>query len=190
MSRADFLPVPQKFNLSAACRFICEAFPGGGVYLVGSCLEKRDYRDVDVRVILDDQEFDRLFPTLVPEGEQRPTPQLDATWSLLCTAISLWLGQHSGLPIDFQIQRQTQANEEFKGRRHALGLYYARRQEVTPASTETKIAKARFHFNTVECLATEAVLPEGQRPPVWPGPTKTFNDLAEIARVAMKEIDA
>lgn len=127
MIRADYLPVPQKFNLAAACSFIVQAFPRGGVYLVGSSLEKRDYRDVDVRVILDDDEFDRMFPTLVAVGDQRPTPQLDATWSLLCAAISLWLQQHSGLPVDFQIQRQTQANAEYPdGKRSALGLYYAK----------------------------------------------------------------
>ena len=31
--------------------------------------------------------------------------------------------QQSGLPIDFQIQRQTQANAEHEGKRSALGLF-------------------------------------------------------------------
>lgn len=149
MRRADFLPVPQKFNLAMACNLIGQCFGRNyGVYHVGSSLERRDYRDVDIRVILDDAEFDRLFPCLVPLDScqhktvhepkgyvcsackptftvQVPTPQLDATWSLLCAAISLWLQRHSDLPVDFQIQRQTQANEEFKGRRNGIGLYYA-----------------------------------------------------------------
>lgn len=130
MSRADYLPVPQKFNLAMACNVIGQCFGRNyGVYLVGSSLEKRDYRDVDVRCILDDAEFDRLFPCLAPKDGKVPTPQLDATWSLVCASISLWLQQHSGLPVDFQIQRQTQANEEFKGKRSALGLYYAEPDE-------------------------------------------------------------
>ncbi len=127
MSRADYLPVPQKFNLALACNAIFECFGRNlGVYLVGSSLERRDYRDVDVRCILDDAEFDRLFPTLVPNGDKVPTPQLDATWSLICASISLWLQKHSDLPVDFQIQRMTQANIEYEGKkRSALGLYYA-----------------------------------------------------------------
>jgi len=128
LSRPDYLPVPQKFNLAIACNMIAQCFgrKNYGVYLVGSSLEKRDYRDVDVRCILDDAEFDRLFPSLAPKDGKVPVPQHDATWSLLMAALSLWLQHHSGLPVDFQIQRQTQANEEFKDkRRNGIGLYYA-----------------------------------------------------------------
>jgi len=43
--------------------------------------------------------------------------------SLMCSSISLWLSQRSGLPVDFQIQRMTQANENEKGTRVALGMF-------------------------------------------------------------------
>lgn len=136
-NRVDFLPVPQKFNLAIACNMIAQCFgrKNYGVFLVGSSLERRDYRDVDVRCILDDAEFDRLFPRLAPtKGGEVPVPQHDATWSLVCASISLWLQHHSGLPVDFQIQRMTQANEEFKDkRRNGIGLYYADPHDDTAA---------------------------------------------------------
>lgn len=117
--RACWIGAPEMFELNQACRPIVDAY-GHCVYLVGSCLKKRDYRDVDVRVILSDEKFDELFPGI------RSNHQLDARWSLMCSAISLWLNKHSGLPIDFQIQRRTQANEEFNGPRHPLGFFLNR----------------------------------------------------------------
>lgn len=116
--RAHWLPSPHFFNLNLACSIINRAFPKGfGCYLVGSSLERRDYRDVDVRYIMDDEGYDQLFKT---QGEWN-----NPLWSLMCQSISLWLSQQSGLPIDFQIQRQTQANELHPGaaRRNALGYF-------------------------------------------------------------------
>lgn len=120
MNRANYLPAPHAFNLSQACRVVVDAF-GANVYLVGSCMERRDYRDVDVRCILPDEEYARLF-THHPAAAQH----LDPLWSLLCSSISLYLSQHSGLPIDFQIQSRTKANAEHKGSRQALGLFFGR----------------------------------------------------------------
>lgn len=117
--RANWLPAPHFFNLNQACGMLVEAF-GHCVYLVGSSLERRDYRDVDVRVILEDAEFDRLFPG-AGEG-----PAWNPLWSVMCSAISLHLSQQSGLPVDFQIQRMTEANEKHPGgggRRHPIGLF-------------------------------------------------------------------
>lgn len=122
MSRGNYLPAPHAYNLHLACCVVVEAY-GPCVYLVGSCLEKRDYRDVDVRAILADEDFDRRFPKLA--GGAGPF-QFDPEWSLACASISLWLEQRTGLPIDFQIQRQTQANEEESSKaRWALGLFRA-----------------------------------------------------------------
>lgn len=122
MKRANWLPAPAAFNLSMACMLVNKAFGGHfGCYLVGSSLRKRDYRDVDVRLIMGDAEFARLFG----EGTES-CPQLNPTWSLLCSSISLFLQQHTGLPVDFQIQQQTKANEEFSGaghERHPLGVF-------------------------------------------------------------------
>lgn len=113
--RPHYLTQPQFYRLNQACRAVEEAFPSGlGTYLVGSSLERADFRDVDVRVILEDEEFRRLFPS----GVSGPF------WSLLCASISLHLSQQTGLPIDFQIQQMTEANtlHPGPGKRNALGV--------------------------------------------------------------------
>lgn len=116
--RANWLPSPHFYNLNQACALINRAFPEGMCYLVGSSLKRRDYRDVDVRLMLPDAEYDRIF---VAGDWTNPY------WSLLCTSISLWLRQQTDLPIDFQIQRQTQANETHGrstgNKRSALGIF-------------------------------------------------------------------
>ena len=35
-----------------------------------------------------------------------------------------WLARQSGLPIDFQIQRRTEANIQYPGQRQALGMFH------------------------------------------------------------------
>lgn len=89
-----------------------------GVYLVGSALTtKSDWRDVDVRIILSDEDYKNMNI-----GSPR-LPRHNARWVSLCLAYSA-LGRQmtGGLPIDFQIQQQTRANEEEKGPRSALGI--------------------------------------------------------------------
>lgn len=122
--RANYVPAPAFFNLNQACAVLCEAFPkkgNTGCYLVGSSIVRRDFRDVDVRLMLDDAEYDRMFR--VDGG------YMDALWSLMCTSISLWLSQQTGLPIDFQIQRTSDANRDNpkgpnqQGERQVLGLF-------------------------------------------------------------------
>jgi hypothetical protein len=118
---AHYLTTSQYFKLDVACIPLWRAFgPAGGTYLVGSVLRKPDWRDVDIRVILDDAEFDRLFPKTDRFGE-------NAQWKIICIAISHYLSSVTGLPIDFQIQRQTQANERYPTaeyhRRNAIGLF-------------------------------------------------------------------
>ncbi len=123
MQRANFLPAPHFFNLNMACVPVSQALDFG-VYLVGSALDRRDYRDVDVRAIVSDDQWERMFPGCEPRMAQR-----HALWSVMCASISLYLSQHSGLPIDFQIQQQTYANAEFPNRRHALGLLIVDHQD-------------------------------------------------------------
>lgn len=118
MKRANYLGVPQVYNLNHACEAIFSAF-GNVPYLVGSSLIKKDYRDVDVRLILDDEEFDILFPGIGSRHD------LNAKWSLMCASISGWLASRSSLPVDFQIQRQTEANNDYPNEpRHALGVFH------------------------------------------------------------------
>ena len=114
--KANYIGSPQVFALEQACRSINEAFDGYGCYLVGSCIERPDWRDVDVRFIMPDDRFAVLFPKAGQCWEQ------DARWLLLTVAISERLSKVTGLPIDFQIQPQTHANERHKGPRHSIGL--------------------------------------------------------------------
>jgi hypothetical protein len=124
MERANYLPAPAYFKLDHACQFINSALGGFGCYLVGSSARRKDWRDVDVRYILDDDIFDRLFP-----GVGDTNPSKCALWSLMCVTISDWLSRQTDLPIDFQIQRQSMANAKFKSRdghsRSALGIFLA-----------------------------------------------------------------
>jgi len=92
MKRANFIGAPEYFNLNAACHVIAEAY-GHCLYLVGSALTTREHRDVDLRAILDDDEFDQMFPGLGGRGAE----WADARWSLLCASISEWIASRTGL---------------------------------------------------------------------------------------------
>lgn len=121
--RANYVPAPHFFALNHSCDLLNKALGGFGCYLVGSSLERRDYRDVDVRFILSDEEFDRMFRVRPEDAESGASGWLNPLWSLMCTAISVWLREQTGLPVDFQIQRQTQANAKHPGKRSALGIF-------------------------------------------------------------------
>ena len=108
--------MPATLHLQAFGREIEAAF-GHLPYLVGSAARSKTWRDVDVRLMLPDDEFDALFP-----GHIKPD-RVNAKWSLICAAISELGRQRTGLPIDFQIQRMTDANDRYDGVRHALGLH-------------------------------------------------------------------
>lgn len=112
-ARAIYIHRPQLMALDHACSLLWGAFPDSGTYLVGSALARPDYRDVDVRTILRDDDFVRLFPT----GAHLHTP-----WEFQCMVISHWLSEVSKLPVDYQIQSMTDANGNHSGLRNALGL--------------------------------------------------------------------
>ncbi len=84
---------------------------------VGSSLEKKDgWRDVDVRVILDDEVWDAM-------GLGDPAnPHSNAKWVAYCLALSSFGRDLTGLPIDCQLQRGTEANAEYSSSRSFLGL--------------------------------------------------------------------
>lgn len=112
--------MPALLHLNAFGRELHEAF-GEYAYLVGSAAVGKIWRDVDVRLMLPDGEFDALFPDHVNPG------RCDGKWSLLCAALSELGKLRTGLPIDFQIQRTTEANDLYGGEvRQALGLYLNR----------------------------------------------------------------
>jgi hypothetical protein len=104
----------QMFLLDGACGPMLEWVGRGGVYLVGTAAEARvqgqQPRDVDVRMILPDKRHDRLRKAIGAEGI-----------AFLGIAIGQYLASITGLPIDFQIQRQTEANALHSGTRNTLG---------------------------------------------------------------------
>ena len=108
--------MPAALHLDAFDREIEAAFDHLP-YLVGSAATGKVWRDVDVRLIRPDDEFDQLVPTHI-----RPAHQ-DGRWGLLCAAISELARVRTGLPGDFQIQRMSFANDRYPGVRHALGLH-------------------------------------------------------------------
>jgi hypothetical protein len=142
-ARAHFLPPAQYQSLEQCAEVVNCAFDGFGCYLVGSVLERRDYRDVDVRYILGDAEFDRLFPA---------SPSGDALWSFIGWMTATWMRGETGLPIDFQIQRQTDANAEHDGIRSALGHV-----RIYPGELPTRLGlkRARRGFLAVLSVRTQ-----------------------------------
>lgn len=76
-------------------------------YLVGSVVRGEAWRDVDVRMMLGPDD-----PLLIDRERLM----------VLSYAITMWGQRSTGLPIDFQFQHRDEANAEFDGRRHALGL--------------------------------------------------------------------
>lgn len=117
-----YVGAPACFELELACQQLSDAFGGFGCYLVGSALERPDWRDIDVRMILSDAEFDVLFP----QCRERGTWEFNARWLVMTISISEWLRKRTGLPVDFQFQPQSHANERHKGSRNALGLVFAK----------------------------------------------------------------
>jgi hypothetical protein len=87
------------FLLDQACQPLREAFPDYGPYLVGTATERGPFRDVDVRLIMEDPEYDKLAAAV----------GMPAIW-FLGLSIGQYLASLTGLPIDFQVQRATEAN--------------------------------------------------------------------------------
>ena len=101
--RAMYLSVEETWRLCNALRPVEDAFGGHYLYIVGSVLYREDWRDVDLRLILPDDEFARLFDS----GQGL----FDQFRMLLQTSISAMLRQTTYLPIDFQVQSHTESLE-------------------------------------------------------------------------------
>jgi predicted nucleotidyltransferase len=110
--------MPQEILLQQFGELIHDAF-GDWPYLVGSALQGKQWRDVDVRLILSDEDYERLTGDKVPINP----PILNRKWAALCLAFSTLGREMTGLPIDFQIQQRTEANRQYDGPRSALILY-------------------------------------------------------------------
>ncbi len=105
--------MPAALMLEKFGHIVLDAF-GNVPYLVGSSLFGKKWRDVDVRLILGDEEYEIM-------GLGDPNhPHSNAKWVAYVLAFST-LGQKlTGLPIDFQIQQRTYANTNFSKPRSAL----------------------------------------------------------------------
>jgi hypothetical protein len=70
--------------------------------------------------MLPDEDFDRFFGSC-------QNPSHNPLLYLLTVSISAWLKNKTGLPVDFQFQRRTEANKEYvraEGHdRQSLGLF-------------------------------------------------------------------
>lgn len=108
--RFSFLTVLEEYRLNWACAALW-GIDGWdiGTYHVGSSTERRDFRDVDLRTILDDDAYDAI-----------PKPLR----KLLQMSVSQLLTVQSGLPIDWQLQPMREANapENAGKHRNAMGL--------------------------------------------------------------------
>ena len=111
----NYLGMPAAHNLDHAMLVIDKAFECMS-YLVGSATETSEYRDVDIRMIMPDEKYEALFGD-IPSN-------LSAFWSLLTVTISEYLQKRTGLPIDFQIQKMSDANKKYPtGVRIPLGNF-------------------------------------------------------------------
>jgi hypothetical protein len=107
-ARVSHLTVPTFFALDVACRPLVDSF-GHSLYLVGSCMTRPDFRDVDLSLMLPDEQYTAMFPNKYAQ-------------LFLNAAVSDWLKARTGLPIDFKFQDTTKANEEHRGPRNLMGI--------------------------------------------------------------------
>ncbi len=102
MSRATRLTVDQVRAIDHFAESLFIMFPHQlGVTICGSSLERDDYRDVDIRVILENNHYQALSDHL----------DIDDLNALL----SRWGQQVTGLPIDCQLQPQSVHQTEAYG---------------------------------------------------------------------------
>lgn len=104
--RATALGPTEMFILRAWGITLRDSF-GEMPYLVGSVVRAEAWRDVDVRIMLEPED-----PLLTDRDRL----------AVLSHAVTMWGQRVTGLPIDFQFQARDEANAEFDGRRHAIGM--------------------------------------------------------------------
>lgn len=111
--------MPETLLLELFGEQIVKAFDGEVPYHVGSSQDnKTGWRDVDIRLMLDDEKYEAL-------GFGDPAyAQHNEKWIAMCLAFSI-LGKYmTGLPIDFQIQQTSYANKKYGGNsRSAIGIW-------------------------------------------------------------------
>lgn len=128
-NKTSSLTTAELYYLDEACSLIRRAFKELPC-LVGTAGSGGPYRDVDVRLMLDEEEYAKVCPT-----QER--------WELMSLAISAYLTQRTGLKIDFQIQRTKEANTMYGDKpRNPLGVgrTFAGGGDATPAHIQQQEA--------------------------------------------------
>jgi hypothetical protein len=125
--------MPETLLLDEFGYLVWSAF-GDYPYHVGSSVFKKQWRDVDVRLILEDAEYERM-------GLGDPQyPHHNKKWVALTLAFAALGKSMTGLSIDFQIQQQTNANTTYSQKdgcvRSALGCVTRIRQGELRSFTE------------------------------------------------------
>lgn len=95
-----YLDAPTLLDLESQTSQLRRAFDPYPLLLVGSCLSSPEFNDVDLRVIMDDADFDRIFG---PAKEHHNSE----LWCCVCLAISKQLSANTGLKIDFQVHKRS-----------------------------------------------------------------------------------
>lgn len=125
------LGATEMHRLAQACLLVEQAF-GEKVYLVGSAMKTPEYRDVDLRIILEDDQFRALFGG----GDQltNASGKMLPFWCLVCNSVSEMLAARTGLPIDFQVQaRSWVTDEDWNKVRNPINMFAA---EAPPWQTK------------------------------------------------------
>lgn len=98
--------MPASMYLDQFGHVVNDAF-GAFPYLVGSATRGKQWRDVDVRLILADEDYDAFFGAGTDANETNPK------WCAYCMAFAELGRRMTGLPVDFQIQRRSEANRMY-----------------------------------------------------------------------------
>ena len=118
--KTSYVGVPAIFELALACNLLTRAYGNHTIYHVGSSRERPDWRDVDLVMIMTDEAFEAEFPgSPLHSAAWELTPK----WLILTVAISKWLTEKAGVPVDFKFQPRTFANEHHHGPRNPIGRF-------------------------------------------------------------------
>jgi len=107
MSETSGVGQPQGMLLNEFGERLHAAF-GDMAYHVGSSLSGNTWRDVDVRLLLDDDVWEKM------ELGDPKDPHQNRKWRALCIVFSEYGRHTTGLPIDFQLQQRTYANVTYR----------------------------------------------------------------------------
>jgi len=121
--KASYVGVPAIFELTLACHLLIRGFGVVTRFTTWAApLSAPDWRDVDLVMIMPDEAFAVEFPNA---PQHSAAWEHDPKWLVLTCALSKWLSDKAGVPVDFKFQPRTFANERHKGPRNPIGLLLA-----------------------------------------------------------------